>query len=229
MKKLYTLVLALACVSISISAQNKEWEVGMFVGWSVYQGDIVGKTIDLKEANTAVGITGRYDYYYTLKFRTNLLFGRLTGDDANYPGREDRDASFQTSLIEFSGMAEWEPFGKARALKGGKSKFFVSPYFLGGLGLVFTNPKPKFPALGRPDSQNPAIQDIRAGYSKIHLAVPLGGGLRYDVNDKWMVGAEIAGRIPFTDYLDGISESGNSNSMDFYWFYGLTVMFKPNR
>ncbi|MDX1943605.1 MAG: DUF6089 family protein [Saprospiraceae bacterium] len=229
MKKLYTLVLALSCIIISAYSQNKEWEVGMFLGWSVYQGDMIGKTIDLKEANTAVGITGRYDYYYTLKIRANLLFGRLTGADINYPGKESRNASFQTSLIELSGMAEWEPFGKARTLKGGKSKFFISPYFLGGLGLVFTNPKAKFPSLGNPDSQSPVIQDLRSGYSKIHLVVPLGGGLRYDLNDKWMIGAELAGRVPFTDYLDGISESANSNSMDFYWFYGLTVMFKPNR
>lgn len=226
MKKFYSLALALSCVSF-LYAQNPEWEVGMFLGWSVYQGDIVGKTIDLKESNTAIGITGRYNYYYTLKFRANLLFGRLSGDDANYEGRGDRNASFTTSLVEFSGLAEWEPFGKARELQGGKSKLFISPYALGGLGLVFTNPKPTFPALGNVGSNNPAIQDIRAGYSKIHLVIPVGLGLRYDVNRKWMIGAEAGWRVPFTDYLDGISVSANDSSMDYYWFYGFTAMFKP--
>ncbi len=225
MKKMYVLSAAI-CFFIGMRAQNPDWEVGMFLGWSVYQGDIIGKTIDLKEANTAIGITGRFNYYYTLKFRANLLFGRLTGNDNNY-GREGRGASFQTSLIELSGLAEWEPFGKARELKGGKSQIFVSPYLLGGLGLAFTNPKPSFPSLGNPNKQSPFIQDIRAGYSKIHLVLPIGGGLRYDINRKWTVGAEIGWRIPFTDYLDGISAAANDNSWDYYWFYGLAAMFKP--
>ncbi len=227
MKKLFTLLSTLV-IALLLQAQPTDWEMGMFGGWSVYQGDIIGKKIDLRESNLAVGITGRYNYYYTLKFRVNLLFGRLSGDDKNYPGREARGASFQTSLVELSTMAEWEPFGKWRELKGGKSNIAVSPYLMGGVGLAFTNPKPVFPKIGNVNSQNPYIQDIRAGYSKIHLVVPVGAGLRYDVNRKWSIGAEIAGRITFTDYIDGISVSANDTSWDYYWFYGFTAMFKLN-
>lgn len=229
MKKLYILSVAL-CLTLFTNAQTSDlWEVGMFLGQSLYQGDIANSDADLKQANTAFGLTARYNYLYTLKFRGNLFFGNLSGSDlaADNPGRAKRGITFQTSVIELSGMAEWEPFGKMRELEGGKKKLFLSPYLMGGLGLGFTNPKPKFPELGNPDSQSPELQDLRAGYSKVHMVVPVGAGLRYDINRKWMVAAEIASRLPFTDYLDGVSISGNPDKIDWYWFYGFTVMFKP--
>lgn len=228
MKKLIILPLLLFHFLLT-QAQSDLWEVGMFIGQSLYQGDIAAKNVDLKQANIAFGITTRYAYYYTLNIRANLLVGRLSGSDAasGDPGRMKRNINFTTSLIEISGMAEWEPLGKTRSLEGGKKKFFVSPYLMGGLGVAFTNPKPKFPELGNPGSQTPELQDLRAGYSKVHMVLPLGGGLRYDINRKWMVGAEIASRLPFTDYLDGVSIAGNPDKIDWYWFYGVTFMFKP--
>ncbi len=228
MKKLYTLLL-LIFMAGALNAQGGEWEVGPFLGWAVYQGDMIAKTVDLKEANVAFGFTGRYRYYYTLNFRGSLLLGQLTGADANYPDnyyRTKRNFKFETSIVEISFMAEYEPLGKLRELKGGKSRLLVSPYLLGGLGFTFANPKPKFPALGNPGSLTPVLQDVRAGYSNVHLAIPIGAGIRYDVNRKWMIGAEIAARYAFTDYLDGISKSGNPDANDWYWFYGLTAMYK---
>jgi len=229
MKKLFALPLALCICLLGYGQRADAWEVGLFLGQALYQGDIANRSVDFDNTNMGFGLTTRYNYYSNLKFRGNLLFSRLSGSDSNAEseGRRKRGITFQTSIIEVSGLVEWEPLGEMRELEGGKKKFFVSPYLMGGLGFAFINPKPQFPQLGSPDSQSPELRDLRAGYSKVHLAVPLGGGLRYDINRKWMIGAEIAGRLPFTDYLDGVSISGNPDKIDWYWFYGLTLMFKP--
>lgn len=226
MKKL-TLSALLLLQIIFLHAQNSEWEVGMFLGGINYQGDLIPKTVDISQSNVAIGLTSRYRYYYTLNFRANLIVGRISASDMDYPERESRGFSFQSSLIEMSGLAEWEPFGKERELKGGNTSLLISPYLMGGMGLAFINPKPNFPAIGNPGSQNPVIQDIRASYSKVQLVLPLGIGARYDINSKWTICAEIAGRVSFTDYLDGISIAANPGNNDYYWTFGLAAMFKP--
>jgi len=224
-KKGMLFAIVFALVQWNIHAQYASWEAGMFVGFAAYQGDLSTPQFSAREANPAIGFTARYKYYYTLNFRGNLLLGRLDGDDENTPARAGRGFSFETNLIEFSGMAEWEPFGRLRELKGGSNKLKVSPYLLGGIGFTFTNPKPRFSSTGAPDSQNPIQQDLRGNYSKIHLIIPIGLGARFDVNHKWMIGAEIGPRYPFTDYLDGISKAANPNAGDWYWFYGVTAMY----
>jgi opacity protein-like surface antigen len=227
MKKLY-IILVLSLSAFTSKAQFGEWEVGPFIGWALYQGDLIPKRYDLDQTNLAFGFTSRYNYYYNFNIRGNLLVGRISASDDDYPdtNRRGRGYSFSTSVIEISALAEYEPLGKMRQLQGGKSKLRVSPYVMGGMGLAFTNPKPTFPRIGNPDSQNPIIQDVRAGYSKIHLALPLGGGVRFDVTSRWMIGAEVAGRYAFTDYLDGISLSANPKRNDWYWFGGFTAMYR---
>lgn len=224
MKKYYTLLLLLGLV-FQLSAQKIDWELGMFIGGAVYQGDLTSKLVDLKQASPGIGFTARYKYYYTFNIRANLLITKLSAADSENTKRPtDRGYSFESSLVEFSGMAEYEPFGKLRELKGGKNKLPVSPYFLGGLGFCFSNPKPQFAATDDPAVESAISQDLRGGFSKIHLVVPIGMGLRYDINRDWMIGAEVAARYPFTDYLDGISKAANPGAKDWYWFFGIAAM-----
>lgn len=224
MKKFYALLLALGWLC-QLHAQQIDWELGMFIGGAVYQGDLTSKLVDLKQASPGIGFTARYKYYYTLNFRGNLLVTKLSAADAENTKRPtDRGYSFESSLVEFSGMAEYEPFGKVRELKGGKNKVVVSPYFLGGFGFCVSSPKPQFAATDNPAVESAIKQDLRGGFSKIHLIIPIGMGLRYDLSRDWMIGAEVAARYPFTDYLDGISKAANPNAKDWYWFFGLAAM-----
>lgn len=222
--KLILIPIFTLCFAYSVSAQNAGWEAGMFVGFSVYQGDLSYQNF-LKESNPAIGFSARYDYYYTLKFRANLLLGTIDGDDKNEPERASRGFSFKTNLIELSGMVEWEPFGRLRALRGGRSSLKFSPFLLGGMGFCFAKPQAMFPELGVPGSQNPIQQDLKYNKSNVHLIIPIGFGVRYDVNRQWTINAEGGPRFPFTDYLDGISKAANPDAGDWYWFYGLTAMY----
>lgn len=226
MSKLNTFFLVLSmALSLCVSAQKIDWELGLFVGGAVYQGDLTSKLVDLKQSSLGFGFTARYKYYYTLNFRGNLLVSKLSASDAaNTKRPTDRGYSFESTLVEFSGMAEYEPLGKLRDLKGGKKKLPVSPYLLGGLGFCISSPKPQFSPTDDPAVQSKIQQDLRGGFSKVHLIVPIGFGLRYDLSRDWMIGGEVAARYPFTDYLDGISKAANPNAKDWYWFFGIAAM-----
>ena len=142
--------------------------------------------------------------------------------DANYAIRNDRGYSFTTSLVELSAVGEWEPFGMNRYRSGVKGTASLSPYFFGGLGLGYVNAKPDF---GN-DNQEKALQDLNAGNSKIQIILPVGLGLKANINKLWLAGLELGMRYPFTDYLDGVSEAGNPNKNDWYLFGGASLMYR---
>ncbi|MFN7117642.1 MAG: DUF6089 family protein [Saprospiraceae bacterium] len=223
-KTLLIVVLHLSILS-AIQAQLTGWEAGPFLGFAVYQGDLSQPNF-LKGSNPAIGFTARYNYYYTLKFRANFMIAALSGDDRNAPERAMRGFRFTTDLMELSGVVEWEPLGRWREWRERQHSFYFSPYLLGGVGFCLANAQPMFPDLGAPGSQNPIQQDLQRNNALFHLVVPLGLGVRYDVNPEWMVSLEAGSRFPFTDYLDGISKAANPDAGDWYWFYGVNVMYR---
>ena len=51
-------------------------------------------------------------------------------------------------------------------------------------------------------------------------------GLKAGINDKWGVGLEFGLRKPFTDYLDGVSESGNPDKGDWFLIGGASLSYQ---
>jgi long-subunit fatty acid transport protein len=47
--------------------------------------------------------------------------------------------------------------------------------------------------------------------------IPLGAGIRYTLNARWSLNAELDYRFSFSDYIDGFSKSANPNAMDAYY------------
>ncbi|MCB0548706.1 MAG: hypothetical protein KDD19_14090 [Phaeodactylibacter sp.] len=219
--RIFTLLLAITASALSLLAQPA-LEGGVFLGVSNYQGDFTLNTApELSESNLAVGLAVRHPLTKTKALRANLTFGKLTGNDANFAIREQRGASFQTTLIELSVMGEWEPFGQNRTdltLDLGQR---LSPYFFAGAGMAFISPKPVF---GEPDEA--AAEDLNADYSNVQLAVPLGLGLRAGINEKMSLSLELGMRKTLTDYLDGVSSAGKKDTDDWYLFGGAMFLYR---
>ncbi|MCB0548705.1 MAG: hypothetical protein KDD19_14085 [Phaeodactylibacter sp.] len=221
MKLLNTLLLY-AFLPLFLAAQPT-LEGGIFLGTSNYQGDFtLNASPEFRESNLAIGLVARHYFNFTSAVRANLVYGKLSGADANYAIRNDRGYSFTTSLVELSAVGEWEPFGMNRYRSGVKGTASLSPYFFGGLGLGYVNAKPDF---GN-DNQEKALQDLNAGNSKIQIILPVGLGLKANINKLWLAGLELGMRYPFTDYLDGVSEAGNPNKNDWYLFGGASLMYR---
>ena len=231
MKVLYSLLLI--CVPFFAVAQIDYWQGGLFVGGAAFTGDINPQsTPDPSEVSLSIGLVGRVDVTPKIGFRGGLIYGHLTGDDLNYLSRENRGFRFNTTLIEFTGVMEWEPFASNRYYTNARGNIemdkLVSPYLFIGVGMGFASLDTDF---SRYEGNNAVLeqgiqQDRAQGSSQTAFIVPIGFGLKFDISNKVSLGLEFGGRLAFSDYLDGISQSANPDNNDGYFIAGLNSYYR---
>ncbi len=229
MKKNYILLTFLVFSTLPLMSQYR-WEAGAVVGLANYQGDLVEGTLPLfKEGNLSFGIGGRYLLNYNWAIRGNILFGKLTGTDFNYsePYRSDRAVTFENNFTEISFRIEWEPFGEKHYLSLNQAKSFFSPFLFFGPGYTFMNPEIDYSTPAKRRDILMAIErDLNESYFQNRFVLVGGLGVKYDINDLWVVAFEVGMRYAFTDYLDGVSHSGNMNNRDWYNFGGVSLFHR---
>lgn len=220
-------------------------EIGAGIGTMSYQGDLNPNNINagIQNPGPALALNVRQNVHNLAAFRLNLAGGILKGDDATFTDiawRPVRGFSFSTPLIEGSLNLEIYPFGMFKTGKATKmddgsrgkrsitsTRRMVAPFASVGIGGVFTNAKPNFNT--RSDGSNAVVAkskidaDINAQKPGINLSVPVGGGFRFRLSDRSTLGIEAYTRPTFSDYLDGVSASGNPDKND--WFFTGMVSF----
>ncbi len=215
MKHLKTLLLFL--LPLSLQSQNN-LEMGVFIGFANYQGDLVKNPIDLSETNVSVGIFTRYQLNPSFKIKGNLYYGYVSGNDANSALRQSRGWSFESKITELGLQLEYYPFNNNRYNDGGIFHASISPYVATGVGIVNANStvsvtktqdNGKFP---------------EAGKKATALSVPFIIGLRMDAYEALSIGLEWGWRAT-NDYVDGVSEFGNPNKSDWYLFIGGSLAY----
>jgi hypothetical protein len=193
---------------------SQNFEIGLTLGTTFYNGDIdivaknAGSTI-----RPAVGILGKYRLSNQFLLRGQVLRGKLSASEKNHPTawRDERGFSFESNLTEISALLEWQFVQRGQ----------WTGFAFGGVGAAFFNPKTDFNMPNKfVDDKNP---DISASFSKITPAIPLGIGVTYSLPKNFYLSAEAGYRFVFTDYLDGISQVGNPNRKDTYYYAGLTI------
>lgn len=98
-----------------------------------------------------------------------------------------------------------------------------SPYAYTGAGVSYFSPTVD----GLVGAEGGIAPELLDGYySKIHLTVPAGIGLRWDFAKQFAVGIEGGIRYAFSDYIDGISDSRDPQNNDWYYVYGINFRFK---
>lgn len=229
MKRLLVLFVC-AVFWVSLSAQDK-WEAGLFLGFSSYQGDFVVEDYAvLKEIGVSVGLHGRYVVSDELSIRLSGSLANIKGDDFNYPERMARGFSFDGTVIELASGVLIEPFGKRRRPSSMGFQKIVSPYVFFGFGLAIFNPEVDFAVTSSGGVEWPGTtEDRTADYNNITPVTPIGVGVKIDLSREWVLGVEFGLRPTFTDYLDGVSFSGNPDKNDWYQIVGLNMMYRvPN-
>ncbi len=159
--------------------------------------------------------------------RINAIGGMITASDADSDGQafQKRGFSFQTLVGEFSLLAEWDPFGKKRYAVPMQFRKMVTPFIFGGLGAAYFSNDTDFGSNGDPDRDD-IDADKRGDYPHVRPSLPVGMGLKFDLSRKTTLAATLSTHYTFTDFLDGVSNSGNPGTNDWLWFGGLQLSFR---
>ena len=138
MKRLQNLILIMLFLPLMSMAQL---EGGVFLGGVGFDGDtVVPDFFDISETNFGYGLMVRNSFTPKIALRGNLLFGKVTGDDANYTDpswRQTRAMNFSSPITEISLQLEWSPLSKEYNKDAFEKSW--SPYLFAGIGGVFIN------------------------------------------------------------------------------------------
>ena len=204
---MYPKLLLISFLFISgIAHSQQPITLHVFGGISNYQGDLVDKVYISRFTKAAVGLNLTYEYSERLNLRGGLAYTKLIGDDRfnTKDYLKLRNLNFSTSILEFHMGLElytfslyqkrWSPY-----VFGGIGVFYFDPYtFDSANNKVFLQP---LGTEGQGLASNPGFNK----YSKVQLAVPFGGGIKYALNDNIRLGFEFGLRYLFTDHLDDVS------------------------
>ncbi|GAB2766514.1 hypothetical protein GCM10027275_05470 [Rhabdobacter roseus] len=164
-------------------------------------------------------MTGNYTRHFTPRFaaRASFTWARIMGDDhlmntGNYEGNfyYARNLHFRNDLKEFAAIGIFKLTPDSRSYDR-RAQF--GTYLFAGVAAVAHNPMARVPdiegdqwvklqPLGTEGQGNP---EYAKPYSLVQLAIPVGVGVRYKINPRWDISAELGFRFTSTDYLDDAS------------------------
>ncbi len=202
------------------------------IGSSHYYGDLAGyrravrATYIMPRWNVGLGYTRQFTPHFAA--RALFTYARIAGDDYTFNKNTieknvvqyARNLHFRNDLKEFAltGIYNFVADGRNSNVR---AKF--TPYVFGGLALLAHSPEARTPAVAEEAAPYEArrwtkLQPLRTEgqgqpsrdkpYSLVTVAVPVGIGARYMINELFNVGVEIGYRYTFTDYLDDVGGAG---------------------
>ncbi len=203
----HILIIAIALLPIGIFAQS--YEAGLMFGGSAYQGDLSPEAVNLStgKIHPSLGLFFRYNINKYFSAKANFTYGMISGDDAESkdPGRASRNLSFQSNLLEFGISGEFNLFGYEP--QGLQRRY--SPYLFGGIAVFHYNPETNYNGelieLQPLGTEGQGMDGFSAPYKLTQISIPMGVGMKYAINERLNIGAEIGFRKTFTDYLDDVS------------------------
>ena len=177
------------------------------------------KDLNLGFTHLSAGIFASVTFRNEVGLRLEGTFGKVSAHDEVLVGltdeaknRYNRNLAFSSRISELSAIFEVHPlfiFIDWAAKDQAPPRF--SPYLLGGVGYFSFNPQTKIGNRTidlRPlhtEGEGFAEYPDRPEYSLNQINIPLGGGIKYELNPLMNLRAEVVYRKTFTDYLDDLS------------------------
>lgn len=212
MKKL----IAAFCLSLPLSlfSQNsivQEGEFGFSLGAGHYFGDLNTRA-KLNRPKLAAGLFFRKNFGNYIALRLAGNFAQLGYSDVYNTHNEAmrrRNLSFNTNVWELALQGDFNFY----RFMPGDPDFSFTPYVTLGVSAFSYDPyaylkdeKYNLRQLGT-EGQGSTLHPDRKPYGTMGLAIPLGVGLKYALNDRINLGFEVLYRFTNTDYLDDVSKS----------------------
>jgi hypothetical protein len=199
-------------------SQNRDSEVGAFLGMSQYFGDLVA-TNKLNPQSYGFAVLYRKYLNPWISVRANVFYGQVTGSD--YDKKRDskyawtRNLSFKSHIFDVSALLE---IGVKPFVSGRKKKTWA-PYLLGGIAVFNFDPKAEYHGkwyrlqpLGLEGQGTP-----KGGpkYNLTEISIPYGFGIKYGFKkpkaykaginlELWNISLELVSHLTFTDHIDDV-------------------------
>lgn len=215
------LVILLAAFTLAQSANAQLHEIGGYIGYSNFIGD-VGSTQYINPTHLAYGAIYKWNRSERHSFRASITQTQLYARDVDSddPARQLRGFQFSNTITELSVGVEftfWE-FNLHETDPQG------TPYLYTGISYF------NYDSLFLDNGELVSFGDDST------FAIPMVLGYKMTVTDKFILGFELGARYTFTDGIDGSNpvndkkdfdnlKFGNINSNDWYMFTGITLTY----
>jgi opacity protein-like surface antigen len=194
--------LLIATIFAAFICNAQEWEAGISIGPSQYQGDLAKEQMVLKKTKLGGGLIGRYTFNPSFALRAEINVMKVAGDDklSKDPSHSKRNLNFNSFIEELTISGEYNFF---KYVPGSKSKRFT-PFISAGVGLFHFNPTTTYK--GQTVDLQPLKTELnKPNYALTQVCFPIGGGIKYNIASTWSLGLNYATRFTMTDYLDDVS------------------------
>lgn len=185
---------------VSVTLQAQTIDIGATAGTSLYMGDMSKNPFTFDEAKPGGTIFGEYNFPSKFGIRASFSYAPVSGDDLNKESVYRRNLRFENNIWEFSVVGTYDII----------DEYFtdIVPYIYGGLGVFKHNPKTEYNGemveLQPLGTEGQGIPGYAEKYSLTALAIPMGGGVKYNISDRLNVHVDAAARWTSTKYLDDV-------------------------
>ncbi|MFN3917214.1 MAG: DUF6089 family protein [Flavobacteriales bacterium] len=192
----------------SIKAQKPINELGLFLGGSYYIGDL--NQTHFNQTKPAFGLLYRVNSNEgRLALRLHFMYGTVGAYDSKSKDEfiQNRNLHFRSRIFELGPSVEINYM----KYKFGDMKTHVgTAYILLGLTYFRMNPQAELndgwidlQPLGTEGQET--AQNRNSRYKQNQISIPVGLGLKWNLNDRFAMSVEYGIRKTFTDYLDDVS------------------------
>lgn len=201
-------VSAFSATAQIVDGEKQEGEIGVTVGAAHYFGDL-NTNASINRPKPAVGVFFRKQFSQYVALRLGLHYAQLGYSDvySNNDFQKRRNLSFNSNIWEATLQGD---FNFMRFVPGdpylrftpyvtlGIGAFNYDPYaYLGGSKYFLRN-------IGT-EGQGSSLYPNRKPYGAVAFCMPLGMGIKYNINPNLNFSFEVAYRFTTTDYLDDVS------------------------
>lgn len=177
------------------------------------------KDLNWKNTKPSAGIYVMGMYQYKIGVRLEATFGSIAAYDSilkpvapSTHGRYERNLSFKSTISDIQLSFEIHPlfiFGNYI----NKEPPRYSPYLVAGIGYFSFNPQTSlngnwyYLAPLHTEGEGFSEYPDRKPYKLSQFNIPVGAGVKYEINSVLNASLELVHRVLFTDYLDDVSTS----------------------
>ena len=202
MNKIVSIFILVGCCMTVLSAQ-KGWEVGGYIGFGNYFGDL-NTEFRLDKPRPAFGLIGRRNFNTRVSTSLSLNYTRVTATDQDSGNsfEQMRNLNFFGNVFDLNAHIEFNFFNYVH---GTRDEWFT-PYIFAGFGVLKFNPKRKLNGTTYSLKEfGTEGQSLGSEYGGISASYVAGIGMKWDINVDWSFNLHLRASRVLSDHFDDVS------------------------